>query len=120
MKIFSDILLFILAAAVLYGMYLSSDYARSNDIEEYDVIAGTLHDKGERKYDRSEKAFYVKIRNANGDYTLVLPKSRADCDFLRKVRFSENTEARVLRTFKGIHLIELKIDGRYVLRQSSN
>ena len=95
---------------------LDSDFARNEPITTYDLIEGEIHDKGFSKPSRAEWFYYIRIKNSSGDYKIKLNDSDAPDHFLQKVRYSKNVQARVLRTLTGIHLIQLKIDNKYVLK----
>ena|GEM_PF-3925608 len=106
-----------IAIILIISWILDSDFARNEPIITYNLIEGEIHDKGFSKPSRGEWFYYIRIKNPSGNYKIRLNDSDAPDNFLKKIKFSKNAQARVLRTLTGIHLIQLKIDNKYVLKQ---
>ncbi|MCH1929921.1 hypothetical protein L9G16_06985 [Shewanella sp. A25] len=107
-----------LALFLVIVVMLDSNVARNEPISSYELIAGRLHEKGVEKVKNGDR-YFIRIKNLEGDYKIFLDVTDASIKKLfRNIRYSNYAEARVLRTFSGIHLIDLKMDNEYIVRQT--
>lgn len=117
--LFTRVLIVLIGIPLIYWLIHWQQQELNQPISNYEIIYGSLVDKGTEK-DRYDEKYFIRVKNNSGIYKVEIAKNITPKYFLKKLKKGTNITAWVTRTLGNIELVQLKSGNKYIIKHTTD